>query len=276
MTSRLFEEWFHKSFVPKVKIFQEKNNLPQKAILLVDNAPSHLKEELVSNCKNYKTMFLPPNTTSIVQPMDQNPIRLTKMYYKKSLLCEIIRSDETDYGKFLKSFTIQKCCILLKNAWAKLSDTAIKSSWNKLFPNRWNSEDDLPLSILQERLSFNEDSEEGTLMFISDTLRNEFDINFTSEDAEGWINNTASLLLDDLSSTDISEEEDEEENVPITHHIKAKDALPSIEASIKFAEQIGFDIEKLSALYELRSLALEKSLSKSRQAKVSDFFAKKN
>lgn len=44
MTTTIFSEWFHKSFVPKVKEFQLENNFPQKVILLIDNAPSHGNE----------------------------------------------------------------------------------------------------------------------------------------------------------------------------------------------------------------------------------------
>lgn len=102
MTTHLFMECFHKSFVPKVNKFQQKNNLTKKAILLVDNAPSHSKEAITSACGKYKVMFLPPNTTSLVQPMDQNPIRLTKLFYKKSLVCEMVSADEENYTQFLK------------------------------------------------------------------------------------------------------------------------------------------------------------------------------
>ena len=83
------------SFIPQVKNFQIQNNLPQKALLLLDNAKCH-GEPLVSECGPYKTMFLPPNCTSIIQPMDQNAIRLTKLYYKKDLLCELINSAAND------------------------------------------------------------------------------------------------------------------------------------------------------------------------------------
>jgi hypothetical protein len=41
MTSSIFENWFHYSFVPEVRKFLRKKKLEQKAMLLLDNAPSH-------------------------------------------------------------------------------------------------------------------------------------------------------------------------------------------------------------------------------------------
>jgi hypothetical protein len=41
MDSNIFSEWFYEEFVPIVEAFLKMNNLPRKALLLLDNAPSH-------------------------------------------------------------------------------------------------------------------------------------------------------------------------------------------------------------------------------------------
>lgn len=41
MDQQIFKEWFHKKFIPQVKEHLKSRNLPQKAMLLIDNAPSH-------------------------------------------------------------------------------------------------------------------------------------------------------------------------------------------------------------------------------------------
>ncbi|XP_025410373.1 jerky protein homolog-like [Sipha flava] len=52
-------------------------NLPPKALLLLDNCPGHPSaEELRSDDGNIFAMFLPPNTTALIQPMDQNSCKL--------------------------------------------------------------------------------------------------------------------------------------------------------------------------------------------------------
>jgi hypothetical protein len=89
--------------------------LPQKALLLVDNASSHgSEEELVSNDGNVMTMFLPPNCTALIQPMDQNIIRLTKLFYRKSLLIRIL-TNEDDIASGLKKITLKDATYLLYN-----------------------------------------------------------------------------------------------------------------------------------------------------------------
>lgn len=69
MSSGLLGDCFFKQFVPKVKGFLTEKQLPHKAILLVvDNAPRHPR-----NLQNgdIKVQFLPPNVTSLIQPMNQ-------------------------------------------------------------------------------------------------------------------------------------------------------------------------------------------------------------
>ncbi|GFU62213.1 uncharacterized protein TNCV_2474441 [Trichonephila clavipes] len=79
MNAMLFKEWFHDQFVPAVKKFN-KNDLPQRAILLIDNAPSHPGTEELSSGE-IKAIFLPPNVTPLLQPMDQFVLQKLKQIY---------------------------------------------------------------------------------------------------------------------------------------------------------------------------------------------------
>lgn len=70
-----------------MKDFFKKNKLPQKALILLDNAPGHpLEEEEEMKVKTkdgwIEIMFLPKNTTAIIQPLDQNVIKTLKKHYK--------------------------------------------------------------------------------------------------------------------------------------------------------------------------------------------------
>ncbi|GBL77914.1 Jerky -like [Araneus ventricosus] len=81
MNSSLFSEWFHYCFVPEVKKILKKLKL-KKAILLMDNAPAHRDAETLK-AENITCIFIPPNTTSILQPMDQGVIESMKRRYRK-------------------------------------------------------------------------------------------------------------------------------------------------------------------------------------------------
>lgn len=70
MRSDIFKDWFFKEFVPSTEKFLKENNLPRRAVLLLDNAPTHPDADELKD-GDIKAMFLPPNVTAICQPMDQ-------------------------------------------------------------------------------------------------------------------------------------------------------------------------------------------------------------
>lgn len=79
MTAVVFKQWFDENFVSQVRKFLKDQNMPEKVLLLIDNASSHCSEnQLTSDDGKIVTKFLPPNTIALIQPMDQNAIRLTK------------------------------------------------------------------------------------------------------------------------------------------------------------------------------------------------------
>lgn len=72
MNSKIYED-FLKNVNRKMKMQK------RKILLFVDNAPSHPNMDL----SNVKVQFLPPNTTSLTQPMDQGIIQTTKLKIRK-------------------------------------------------------------------------------------------------------------------------------------------------------------------------------------------------
>jgi hypothetical protein len=57
-----FENCFNKHFVPEVWAFLKERGLPQKAVSLLDNAPSHQRHSvLTSNDGLIVVKFLPPS-----------------------------------------------------------------------------------------------------------------------------------------------------------------------------------------------------------------------
>ena len=84
---QIFSEWYSKHFGHSVLQFYIQNKLPQKALLLLDNAPGHPPnlEDVKSELK-VKIAYLLPNTTSLLQPMDQGAIAAFKVYYRHQSL----------------------------------------------------------------------------------------------------------------------------------------------------------------------------------------------
>ena len=85
MVRILFEEWVREL---DRKFLSEGRNVA----LVIDNCPAHPH---IENLKAIKLFFLPPNTTSITQPMDQGVIKsLLKAKYRTNVIRKIIRSLE--------------------------------------------------------------------------------------------------------------------------------------------------------------------------------------
>lgn len=87
MSAELFKTWHFSKFIPNVQKYQQKTERKRNVLLLLDNAPPHSVIEL-NTLRNelFDIMFLPPNVTSLMQPMDQAVIEKFKGLYRKNLL----------------------------------------------------------------------------------------------------------------------------------------------------------------------------------------------
>lgn len=277
MTSSLFIKWFNESFVVQVKTFQAEQNLNGQAILLVDNAPSHASEtQLISDDGKIITMFLPPNCTPLIQPMDQNAIRLTKMYYRKSLLVHVLSLEENDISKALKNINLKDAVFLLANSWDKLSPEVIEKCWKKILcsniatsETEEDSDDDIPLSILKERwlLGDNDQQEVGEIGNMLQQINNSEHAPNESEIAE-WIDGDEDHLAVDSGNGSSEENEVPRDALKIKH----EEAIRSFSTCIQWSDENGVDLNSLTILRMLRQRAMEAKQGCLRQKKISDFF----
>ncbi|XP_053234890.1 tigger transposable element-derived protein 1-like isoform X3 [Podarcis raffonei] len=141
VTRQFFIEWVHEVFGPSVKKYLRDKHLPMKCLLLVDNAPAHppsLEGELVEEFSFISVKFLPPNTTSLIQPMDQQVISNFKKLYNRALFqrCFEVTSDTgLTLREFWKNhFSILHGLHLIDKAWRDVSQRTLKSAWKKLWP----------------------------------------------------------------------------------------------------------------------------------------------
>ncbi|XP_028656937.1 tigger transposable element-derived protein 1-like [Erpetoichthys calabaricus] len=129
-------------FAPAVKEYLEKNNLPLKCLLLLDNAPAHppnIDEYLEEEFDFIQVRYLPPNTTPLLQPMDQQVISNFKKLYTKALFrkCFDITNDTNlTLKEFWKNhFNILNCVHLIDNAWNQVTYRNMNAGWRKLWPD---------------------------------------------------------------------------------------------------------------------------------------------
>ncbi|XP_065088368.1 jerky protein homolog-like [Ochlerotatus camptorhynchus] len=84
--------------------------------------------------------------------MDQHVIQLVKARYKKIMTNEILGRGD-DFHDNVKRINIKDAMFWIAQAWEAVPESAIQKSWKILYTETpGDDEDDLPLSVLQERL----------------------------------------------------------------------------------------------------------------------------
>jgi len=77
MTTAIFSEFC-------VKWDKQLKRQKRKILLLLDNCTAH--PQSIPNLTQIKIVFLPPNTASVIQPMDAGIVKNMKHFYRKEVL----------------------------------------------------------------------------------------------------------------------------------------------------------------------------------------------
>ena len=94
MNTFILERWFHQQFVITVKQYLNGQGLQCKAILFLDNCAAHPGQDVLrSNDGLIQCVFLHPNTTSMIQPLDGDILETIKRNYRKLLLERVLASN---------------------------------------------------------------------------------------------------------------------------------------------------------------------------------------
>ena len=119
MDGKLFEEWLRE--LDRKFAFEGRN-----VAFVIDYCPAHLH---IDNLKAIKLYFLPPNTTSTTQPIDQDVIHSLKAKYHKNVVQKIIQSVEKK--KTLPKISLLQGMQMLVSAWNALSTQTIVNCFRK-------------------------------------------------------------------------------------------------------------------------------------------------
>ena len=111
MTTFFWSSWLRE---PTSNMVLQKRHI----LLFVDNATSHRMNAELSNTK---VVFIPPNCTSVLQPMDQGVVWSFKYIFRRMLLSFIVDSiDEMNQKHLMSNFDLLKanafhqvCLVLL-------------------------------------------------------------------------------------------------------------------------------------------------------------------
>lgn len=134
VTKSIFQEWFEEMFIPEVKAYLEEKGLDFHVLLLVDNAPGHP----ILKHPNVQVVFLPPNTTSLIQPLDQGIIASFKKHYIKQSFRYILSKLDEDQSMTVtqawKDFKIRDALEFIAKALSAMKPRTLNACWKPLWP----------------------------------------------------------------------------------------------------------------------------------------------
>ena len=123
-------------FIPFIEVYCKRSNLDCKALLLLNNAPGH-SQELNNIDPRITVMFIPPNTSSLLPPLDQGIISTFKAYYLKKTMKHLVSATSTNEDSvlsFWKNFNIKSAVEFIHQSWIEVLSATINGSWKKLWP----------------------------------------------------------------------------------------------------------------------------------------------
>lgn len=140
MTSSIFCDWLN-AFDDDMK------RQCRKVIVVVDNCSAH-PNDADKNLQHVKLVFLPPNTTSCIQPCDMGIIRNLKAYYRRRVLEKIIAEidcSETQLSanNLAKKITLLDAVHMLHQAWRDIKQQTIVNCFRKAGFVQHQGQDDL-------------------------------------------------------------------------------------------------------------------------------------
>lgn len=255
INSYIFTDWFKSEFVPKVKNFLKKEKLPLKATLLIDNAGCHPNADELS-VNNIIVKFLPPNTTSIIQPMDQGIIENLKRRYKTSFLSSLLLAQKNNVciTEYLKTVNIKSVIDWLDHAWNCVSDKTIFKCWKNLLPPRFfqleiqDTNDD---TLCNERIL---EQVQRVNNFADTEIRS----------IENWVNDPEDTDIPsnaELLSMVRDIQPDSEEDINMPTKITSNDAVIAAEILLSYCQQQNnISMETSSILLEIKNYATKAAL----------------
>uniref|UniRef100_A0A8C5WFA2 HTH CENPB-type domain-containing protein n=1 Tax=Leptobrachium leishanense TaxID=445787 RepID=A0A8C5WFA2_9ANUR len=126
ITKVLGSNWFHQCFNPQAKEYLHNLGMDFKVLLIMDTAGGH---PLNLYYEGVQIEFLPANTTSLIQPMDQGVIRAFKALYTRNSLQHLVDAMDTD-----ENFTIATCLSVIQTALKEMKKETLNACWKKLWP----------------------------------------------------------------------------------------------------------------------------------------------
>ncbi|XP_007468546.1 PREDICTED: tigger transposable element-derived protein 1-like [Lipotes vexillifer] len=136
-TRSIFHEWFTYFFCPAIEKYCAQNNLTNKALLILDNAPCH-PVNLSDLSDNVRVEYLHDSTADSIQPMGQGVASTFKAHYLRRTFEHILEAtdgdDTAEIREFWRKYSIMDAVDNIAIAWEELRPAAVNSAWKNIWP----------------------------------------------------------------------------------------------------------------------------------------------
>ena len=259
----------------------------RKIILFVDNCSAHCQ---LPNLTNITLAYLPANTTSILQPLDQGVIHAVKSHYRKVFLRQLVAKMDSfeNSSDAVKTFTVRDAIGLLAHSWSSLEAKTIQHCFTHAGFLKGESQIDVDAPDLEADPSSCSEMSElighlSSKLNLPSMPQNEFidfECNCATEDPnEDWECALKSHLLQaispepavphDLTSND--DDDDDEQSPPSVSHAVAMSAFDNLDAFIS-QHAPALHGEFLGIRTRVEKTLIESRIRDLKQASIVDFF----
>ncbi|XP_054259576.1 tigger transposable element-derived protein 6-like [Macrosteles quadrilineatus] len=265
MNCEAFTKWLQ-------SVNKEMKKKKKKILMFVDNCTAHGD---IPKLSNIKIEFLPPNTTSKLQPLDQGIIQSFKVNYRKEVVQQFLRDMES---RIPTNINILDAMWMTTKAWSKVTETTISNCFRKSGFAVPTSEDntaqpftqavDVPESWeqIQEVLNLQEDAA-GFEDFV--TFDDDLAVCGELTDAE-IISSVTSDENADVADVEEDNDEDEQTELPDPTSKEAHQALSLLKRF--FLKKSGLSDGVVKSITDLDCALDTLSITARKQTTITDFF----
>lgn len=267
MTGSIFEQW--------LRTLDRKLLLQGRSIaLIIDNCSAHPH---LTDLKAIALIFLPPNTTCALQPLDQGIIHSFKMLYRKIILKKLISVIESDRNAECQiNVNLLDALTMAATAWKAVKpDIIIKCFHHAGFvikdsPTSTDSIDEDTPTIADDRTDFDN---------LFDRLRDIVPMTMTADDYLSLDDScvpTAELSTQDIAQDIVGEketvEEQEDEIGDPTPMVTTKAASDAVKTLRMFLMQQPDSSPALTKLNYFENIVDDLAINITKQTKIDSFF----
>lgn len=271
MNSDIFQEWIQEF---EQRMAKQNRNV----LMLMDNFAGHMVEDL--QLEHVRVMFLPPNTTSISQPLDMGVISNFKHFYKRSLVNHYFAQIQA--GHEINEIDVLQAIRFAVQAWEQVQPTTIANCFRKALPVLFGP------SVPENLPANNGISDEVAKQFFGQSQSFE---DFVNADKQVQTHDPLELVLATTSQADSEEDtiiegdfgdetmdnesdtDSEEEEVTQEEPVKPRDAFSALSTLLAFSSQKGHEAANAFLSKYLSQVIEETNFSK-KQSSILNYFSK--